>query len=76
MAPRSVRQAGAIGQLAYLNGVVEIIRFFGNMPEGVSYSILVMNATVFLIEKVTRPRKYGFVAPPKAVKTPEGGKSK
>ena len=52
------------------------IRFFGNMPEGVSYSILVMNATVFLIEKVTRPRKYGFVAPPKAVKTPEGGKSK
>ena len=46
------------------------------MPEGVSYSILVMNATVFLIEKVTRPRKYGFVAPPKAVKTPEGGKSK
>ena len=52
------------------------IRFFGNMPECVSYSILVMNATVFLIEKVTRPRKYGFVAPPKAVKTPEGGKSK
>ena len=52
------------------------IRFFGNMPEGVSYSILVMNATVFLIEKVTRTRKYGFVAPPKAVKTPEGGKSK
>lgn len=52
------------------------IRFFGNMPEGVSYSILVMNATVFLIEKMTRPRKYGFVAPPKAVKTPEGGKSK
>ena len=52
------------------------IRFFGNMPEGVSYSILVMNATVFLIEKVTRPRKYGFAAPPKAVKTPEGGKSK
>ena len=52
------------------------IRFFGNMPEGVSYSILVMNATVFLIEKVTRPRKYGFVAPTKAVKTPEGGKSK
>ena len=36
------------------------IRFFGNMPEGVSYSILVMNATVFLIEKVTRPRKYGY----------------
>ena len=52
------------------------IRFFGNMPEGVSYSILVMNATVFLIEKVTRPRKYGFVAPTKAVKTQEGGKSK
>ena len=52
------------------------IRFFGSMPEGVSYSILVMNSTVFLIEKATRPRKYGYVAPPKAKKTKEGGAAK
>lgn len=37
------------------------IRYFGTLPEGVSYSILVMNSTVFLIDKLTRPRKYGFV---------------
>ena len=41
-----------------------------------SYSILVMNSTVFLIEKATRPRKYGYVAPPKAKKTKEGGAAK
>lgn len=52
------------------------IRFFGNLPEGVSYSILIMNSTVFLIEKLTKPRKYGFVAAPKKSKVKEGGAAK
>lgn len=36
-----------------------LIRYFGSLAEGVSYSILIMNATVGLLDKVTRPRKYG-----------------
>ncbi len=36
-----------------------IIRKFGSLPEGVCYSILVMNAFVPLIERVTKPRVYG-----------------
>lgn len=52
------------------------IRFFGNLPEGVSYSILVMNSTVFLIEKMTKPRKYGYTAPKKAKKAPKGEAAK
>ena len=35
------------------------IRFFGNMPEGVSYSILVMNATVPLINRSVKPKRFG-----------------
>lgn len=46
------------------------IRFFGQLPEGVSYAILIMNSTVFLIEKATRPRKYGK---PKREKPAKGG---
>lgn len=36
-----------------------IIRHFGGYPEGVSYSILLMNLCVPLIEKVTRPKVFG-----------------
>lgn len=38
-----------------------IIRKFGGYPEGVSYSILIMNLFVPLIEKYTRPSIYGKV---------------
>ena len=38
-----------------------IIRAFGGYPEGVSYSILIMNMTVPLIDHWTAPRKFGFV---------------
>ena len=38
-----------------------IIRFYGGYPEGVSYSILLMNVLTPLIEKFTRPKKYGEV---------------
>ncbi len=36
-----------------------IIRFFGGMPEGVMYAILLGNAASPLIEAVTQPRVYG-----------------
>jgi Na+-translocating ferredoxin:NAD+ oxidoreductase subunit D len=35
------------------------IRMFGSFPEGVSFAILVMNAMVPLIERRTRPLKFG-----------------
>lgn len=38
-----------------------IIRKFGGYPEGVSYSILLMNLVVPLIDRYTRPKIYGKV---------------
>jgi len=39
--------------------LVVAIRSFGGLPEGVAYSILIMNAFTPLIERVTKPRVYG-----------------
>jgi len=36
-----------------------MIRFYGGYPEGVCYSILIMNLFVPLIDKYVRPRVYG-----------------
>ena len=36
-----------------------LIRHFGGYPEGVSYSILIMNLCVPLIDRVTKPRVFG-----------------
>jgi electron transport complex protein RnfD len=36
-----------------------LIRFYGNMPEGVSFSILLMNLLVPLIESATAPKAFG-----------------
>ncbi len=36
-----------------------LIRYFGSYPEGVSYAILVMNLTVWMIDKNTAPRRFG-----------------
>ncbi len=36
-----------------------LIRAFGSLPEGVMYSILLMNATTPLLDRYTRPRIYG-----------------
>ncbi len=35
------------------------IRYFGNYPEGVSFSILIMNLLVWYIDKITLPVKFG-----------------
>ncbi|MCT4632164.1 MAG: RnfABCDGE type electron transport complex subunit D [Firmicutes bacterium] len=50
------------GQIVFAFGcglLTTIIRFFGGYPEGVSYSILIMNVAAPLIEKYTSPRVFG-----------------
>ena len=37
------------------------IRRFGSYPEGVCYSILIMNCTTWLLDKYVRPTIYGAV---------------
>ena len=41
--------------------LVVLIRVLGNMPEGVNYSILIMNAFTPLIDRYVRPRPFGLV---------------
>lgn len=41
--------------------LTSVIRYFGGYPEGVSYSILIMNVATPLIDKYTMPRKFGEV---------------
>lgn len=38
-----------------------LIRFFGGFPEGVSLAIIIMNMVVPLIDKYTKPVKFGMV---------------
>ena len=40
--------------------ITMIIRLWGGLPEGVMYSILLMNALTPLINRTTRPRRYGI----------------
>ena len=54
----------AKGQVIYAIGcglLTSVIRYFGGYPEGVSYSILLMNVATPLIEKLVRPRVFGEV---------------
>ena len=44
------------------------IRYFGGLPEGVSYSILIMNTLVWAIDKATHPRKFGYALDKKEAK--------
>ncbi|QOR36061.1 RnfABCDGE type electron transport complex subunit D [Clostridium sp. 'deep sea'] len=39
--------------------VTVVIRIFGGLPEGVMYSILIMNAFTPLIDKIVKPRLFG-----------------
>ena len=50
------------GQLVYGVGcgvLTVIFRYFGLFPEGVTYAILLMNATVWVIDRFTAPRRFG-----------------
>jgi len=39
--------------------ITVLIRYFGSYAEGVSYSILIMNTMVWLLDKSFRPRRFG-----------------
>ncbi len=41
--------------------ITVLIRLFGGYPEGVSFAILLMNAATPLIDRFTRPQKFGQV---------------
>jgi len=41
--------------------ITVVIRLFGGYPEGVAFSILLMNATTPIIDRYTVPRKFGYV---------------
>lgn len=50
------------GQLIFGLGcglLTVMIRYFGSYPEGVCYSILVMNCTTWLIDKYVKPTRFG-----------------
>ena len=56
------------GQIIYGIGcgvITVAIRYFGAYAEGVSYAILIMNVTVFLLDKVGVPKRFGYVKPKK-----------
>nr|WP_202922788.1 RnfABCDGE type electron transport complex subunit D [Psychrilyobacter piezotolerans] len=53
------------GQMIFAFGIgalVTLIRFKGGYPEGMAYSILIMNGVVPLINKYTKPKLFGGVA--------------
>lgn len=52
----------AKGQMIYGVGcgvLTVIFRYFGIFPEGVTYAILLMNLAVWVIDRLTPPRRYG-----------------
>ena len=51
------------GQLIYGVGcgaLTVLFRYFGLFPEGVTYAILLMNLCVWVIDRYTAPRTYGY----------------
>lgn len=50
------------GQIIYAigcGGLTVFLRYFGAYPEGVSFAILIMNASVWLLDKAGMPHRYG-----------------
>ena len=41
--------------------ITSVIRLFGSLPEGVSFSIILMNILVPHIENLTTPKPFGYV---------------
>ena len=51
-----------VGRLIYGAGcglITVFIRYFGGYPEGVSFSILIMNLLTWYIDKITLPKRFG-----------------
>ena len=54
--------ATAMGQIIYGIGcgaLTVFFRYYGLYPEGVTYSILLMNAMTWIIDRYTAPRRFG-----------------
>ena len=51
--------AYGLGYFGHEKVVRTLIRRWGGYPEGVSYAILLMNATTPLIDRYTQPKKFG-----------------
>jgi len=65
------------GQLIFGIGcglITVFIRYFGSYNEGVCYAILVMNLTVWMIDRKVKPARFGVVKAPKEKKEKEGEK--
>jgi electron transport complex protein RnfD len=56
--------------------ITVLIRQFGGYPEGVSFSILLMNVCVPLIDRFTKPHVYGVTAPKKEKKAKKEGEDR
>ena len=59
MVTSPVTRAGAWVFGVGIGALVVLIRLWGGLPEGVMYSILLMNALVPFINRATRPRVFG-----------------
>jgi electron transport complex protein RnfD len=72
--PLSPRGAWMFG--AGVGILVVLIRFWGGLPEGVMYAILLMNAATPLIDRALQPRAFGYGRPASAAATtaPGGGR--
>ncbi len=60
-----------LGRLIFGAGcgiITMLIRLYGGYPEGCSYSILLMNVAAPLIDRLVRPRLFGYVKPVKAAR--------
>ena len=55
--------------------ITTVIRVFGSLPEGVSFSIILMNILVPHIENMTMPKPFGFVKEKKEKKAKEEAKA-
>jgi len=67
------------GQVIFALGagiLVILIRVYGSLPEGVAFSILLMNAFTPLIDRYIKPRPYGYIPPEKDSKFPLKRKNK
>jgi len=54
-----ITQAGCWGFGLGVGMLVVVIRVYGGLPEGVMYAILLFNAAVPIINRVTQPRTFG-----------------
>lgn len=65
----STSPIGKTGKIVFGIGcgvITALIRLFGNLPEGVSYAIIIMNILCPLIERASLPKPFGTEKPKKS----------